>query len=131
MLENLQNSYALQLPELSKKCLPNNFNDSQILLRNYELGQKELKKLIDDFFDKNGFPKNRNCENLIGVLQYFVLIKEWIKLGQEIVPDYLDDIINKNLIQKQEDYWDSCELFNKFVLYKFPLLWLKRRIANF
>ena len=31
-------------------------------------------------------------------MQYFILIKEWIKNGQEIVPDYLEDIIEKNLI---------------------------------
>tara|TARA_B100000686_G_scaffold37852_1_gene39298 strand:+ start:2856 stop:4502 length:1647 start_codon:yes stop_codon:yes gene_type:complete len=65
---------------------------------NYKLGLKELKKLIESFFDKNGFPKNRNFENLVTFVQYFVLIKEWIKSGQEIVPDYLEEIIEKNLI---------------------------------
>ena len=65
---------------------------------NYKLGQKELKKLIDSYFDKNGFPKNRNFENLITFTQYFVIIKEWIKSGQEIVPEYLEEIIEKNLI---------------------------------
>ena len=65
---------------------------------NYNFGLKELKKIINNSFDKNGFPKNRNSENLILFLQYFVLIKEWIKNAQEIVPDYLDEIIEKNLI---------------------------------
>jgi len=65
---------------------------------NYKLGLKELKKLIENFFDKNGFPKNRNFENLVTFAQYFVLIKEWIKSGQEIVPDYLEEIIEKNLV---------------------------------
>ena len=65
---------------------------------NYKLGLKELKKLIESFFDKNGFPKNRNFENLVTFAQYFVLIKEWIKSGQEIVPDYLEEIIEKNLV---------------------------------
>tara|TARA_B100001029_G_scaffold179584_1_gene189721 strand:- start:1430 stop:3076 length:1647 start_codon:yes stop_codon:yes gene_type:complete len=65
---------------------------------NYLFGLKELKRIIDSSFDKDGFPKNRNFENLIYFLQYFVLIKEWIKNGQEIVPEYLDDIIEKNLI---------------------------------
>jgi len=65
---------------------------------NYKIGLKELKKLIETFFDKNGFPKNRNFENLITFIQYFVLIKEWIKNGQEIVPDYLEEIIEKNLV---------------------------------
>ncbi len=65
---------------------------------NYTYGLKELKKIIEDFFDKDGFPKNRNLENLIVFLQYFVLIKEWIKGAQEKSPEYLEDIIEKNLI---------------------------------
>ena len=64
---------------------------------NYSLGLKELKRVIDLNFDKDGFPKNRNSENLITFLQYFVLIKEWMKNGQEIVPEYLEKIIDKNL----------------------------------
>ena len=65
---------------------------------NYSAGLKELKKTIEVYFDKSGFPKNRNAENLISFLQYFILIKEWIKSAQEPVPEYLDEIINKNLI---------------------------------
>ena len=65
---------------------------------NYETGLKELKKLIENSFDKNGFPKNRNFENLVILVQYFIIIKEWLKAGQEIVPDYLEEIIEKNLI---------------------------------
>tara|TARA_A100001011_G_scaffold392716_1_gene480887 strand:- start:2253 stop:3902 length:1650 start_codon:yes stop_codon:yes gene_type:complete len=64
---------------------------------NYTFGLKELKKIINSFFDKNGFPINRNAENLVLFLQYFIIIKEWIKSAQELVPDYLDDIIEKNL----------------------------------
>ncbi len=65
---------------------------------NYNFGMRELKKIIDSFFDKNGFPKNRNPENLILFLQYFIIIKEWTQNAQEVVPDYLNDIIDKNLI---------------------------------
>ena len=65
---------------------------------NYTNGLKELKKMIEYFFDEQGFPKNRNLENLIIFFQYFILIKEWIKNAQEGVPEYLDEIINKNLI---------------------------------
>ena len=65
---------------------------------NYSFGLKELNKIIDLYFDKDGFPKNRNSENLVIFLQYFILIKEWIKNGQEEVPDYLKKIIDKNLI---------------------------------
>ncbi len=65
---------------------------------NYTNGLKELKKIIEDFFDEDGFPKNRNLENLVIFIQYFILIKEWIKGGQENIPFYLDEIIRKNLI---------------------------------
>ncbi len=65
---------------------------------NFSYGLKELKKLIEEFFDDSGFPKNRNLENLIIFLQYFVLVREWIKNGQENIPDFLEQIISKNLI---------------------------------
>ena len=58
---------------------------------------KELKKSLLIFLT-DGFPKNRNLEHLILFLQYFIIIKEWIKNGQESVPDYLNDIIDKNII---------------------------------
>ena len=63
-----------------------------------EIGLKELKKFIDNYFDKNGFPINRNFENLLTFVQFFILIKEWTKNAQNTVPEYLDNIIEKNLI---------------------------------
>ncbi len=65
---------------------------------NYNYGLKELKKIIEYFFDEDGFPKNRNLENLLTFVQYFILIREWIKNAQEDIPQYLDKIIEKNLI---------------------------------
>ncbi len=64
----------------------------------YKIGLKELKKFIEDYFDENGFPINRNFENLLTFIQYFILIKEWIKNAQEIVPEYLENIVEKNLV---------------------------------
>ncbi len=64
---------------------------------NYTVGMRELKKIMENFFDEDGFPKNRNLENLIIFLQYFVLIKEWTKSAQENVPEYLEEIIKKKL----------------------------------
>ena len=62
---------------------------------NYNFGLKELKKIIDNFFDKDGFPKNRNSDHLILFLQYFIIIKEWIQNAQEVVPEYLSEIIER------------------------------------
>ena len=64
---------------------------------NYTYGIKELKKIVEDFFDQDGFPKNRNLENLLTFTQYFILVREWIKSAQENIPEYLDEIIKKNL----------------------------------
>tara|TARA_B100001173_G_scaffold307844_1_gene317070 strand:+ start:562 stop:2208 length:1647 start_codon:yes stop_codon:yes gene_type:complete len=64
----------------------------------YNIGLKELKRFIDNYFDENGFPTNRNFENLLTFVQYFILIKEWIKSAQETVPEYVEGIIEKNLI---------------------------------
>ena len=64
----------------------------------YKIGLKELKKFIEDYFDENGFPINRNFENLLTFVQYFILIKEWIKNAQEVVPEYLENIVEKNLV---------------------------------
>ena len=64
---------------------------------NYDFGRKELKKIIDIFFDKDGFPITRNPNDLIKFSKYLILIKECIRDSQKYVPDYLDDIIDKNL----------------------------------
>ncbi len=65
---------------------------------NYKQGLKELENFIEYTFDKSGFPKNRNFENLVTYLQYFILVKEWMKSGQETVPENLEEIIEKNLV---------------------------------
>ena len=36
----LRNSYAKDLPELSKACLPSGFKKPEIILKNYELGEE-------------------------------------------------------------------------------------------
>ena len=81
---------------------------------NFSFGLRELNKIIDEFFDEDGFPKNRNLENLIIFLQYFVLIREWIKNGQENIPDCLEQIIAKNLICLNSFYNSNSKipLFN-------------------
>tara|TARA_Y100000816_G_C26101028_1_gene583496 strand:- start:1060 stop:2709 length:1650 start_codon:yes stop_codon:yes gene_type:complete len=81
---------------------------------NYNFGLKELKKIIDNFFDKDGFPKNRNSEHLILFLQYFIIIKEWTQNAQETVPEFLSEIIEKNLtcLNSLKNESDNLPLFN-------------------
>ena len=64
---------------------------------NLDLGFKELKKIIENFFDNEGFPVNRNPNDLIKLSKYLILIKECTKDAQSFIPDYLDEIIDKNL----------------------------------
>ena len=65
---------------------------------NYKTGIKELEKLVKNYFDDDGFPLTRNPSDLIFFSKYLLLCKECIKDAQGYIPDFLDAIINKNLI---------------------------------
>ena len=62
---------------------------------NYKAGIKELEKFIKNYFDKNGFPKSRNPEEVFICLKYLILIREWLKEAQKSIPDFLNEIIPK------------------------------------
>lgn len=62
---------------------------------NYKIGIKELEKIIKNYFDESGFPKSRNPEDVFNCLKYLILIREWLKEGQEPIPDFLNDIIRR------------------------------------
>ena len=66
--------------------------------KNFETGIKELKKIVEDFFDEDGFPINRNIYDLVQCSKFLVLIKECCKDAQEYIPDFLDDIVDKIII---------------------------------
>ena len=42
---------------------------------NYKIGIKELEKIINIYFDKSGFPKSRNPEELFICIKYLILIR--------------------------------------------------------
>ena len=65
--------------------------------KNFELGIKELKKVVENYFDNNGCPINRNIYDLVHCSKFFILIKECCKDAQEYIPDYLDDIVEKSI----------------------------------
>ena len=64
---------------------------------NFDLGIKELEKLVKDFFDDNGFPLSRNPGDLVFFTKYLIFCKEVIKDSQKYAPEFLEDIIKKNL----------------------------------
>ncbi len=65
---------------------------------NYEVGIKELEKFVKHYFDNDGFPLTRNPNDLILFTQYLILCHENINEAQEFVPEFLGEIIKKNLL---------------------------------
>ena len=62
--------------------------------KNYlEHGLNILKKIIKSSIDNQGFPKSRNIKQLSFYLKYFIVIREWFKESQNIVPEYIDENI--------------------------------------
>ena len=81
---------------------------------NYEYSLKELEKLIETFFDDKGFPLTRSPNDLLNFTKYFLLIKEVIKDAQKYVPDFLENILEKNLecLKQITTPTNSLPLFN-------------------
>ena len=65
---------------------------------NYEEGIRELEKFVKHYFDSDGFPFTRNPNDLIFFTQYLLLCHENINEAQEFVPEFLNEIIKKNLL---------------------------------
>ncbi len=82
--------------------------------QNYDIGIKEMENLVENFFDNKGFPLSRNPNDLIFFLKYFLFCKEVIKDSQRYIPEFLDDIIEKNLncIDFIKTPTESLPLFN-------------------
>jgi len=62
---------------------------------NYKIGIRELEKIIKNYFDKNGFPKSRNPEDVFTCIKYLILIREWLKEAHKPIPNFLNEIIQK------------------------------------
>ena len=52
-----------------------------------------LKKITKFTLDNSGFPKSRSIKQLTFYLKYFVLIREWFKESQNIIPEHIDETI--------------------------------------
>ena len=81
---------------------------------NFDNGIKELEALVKVFFDKDGFPLSRNPSELVFFSKYFIFCREVIKDSQKYVPEFLEDIIKKNLncIHYIKTPNDKLPLFN-------------------
>ena len=58
-----------------------------------ENGLNLLKNIIKSSIDNQGFPKSRNIKQLVFYLKYFIIIREWFKESQNIIPEYIDETI--------------------------------------
>jgi uncharacterized heparinase superfamily protein len=64
-------------------------NEKQYLANGLNL----LKNIIKSSIDNQGFPKSRNIRQLVFYLKYFIIIREWFKESQSLIPDYIDEAI--------------------------------------
>ena len=64
---------------------------------NFNIGIKELEKFVKTHFDKDGFTLSRSANDLIFFTKYLLLCRENIKDAQKYLPEFLEDIIKKNL----------------------------------
>ena len=64
-------------------------NEKQYL----ENGLSLLKNIIKSSIDNQGFPRSRNIRQLIFYLKYFIIIREWFKESQNLIPEYIDETI--------------------------------------
>ena len=65
---------------------------------NFKLGIDELEDFVKFFFDNDGFPLSRNPNDLLFSLKYLIFCKEIIKDAQKYIPEFLENIIEKNLV---------------------------------
>ncbi len=81
---------------------------------NYNIAIKELEKLVKNYFDQDGFPLTRNPDDLIFFSKYLILCKECIKDAQQYIPEFLENIIEKNLtsIKNILTPYNQVPLFN-------------------
>ena len=65
--------------------------------RNFNEAISDLEKFTKNYYDKDGFPMSRNPNDLIFLTKYLLLLSETIKDSQKYLPEFLEDIIEKNL----------------------------------
>jgi uncharacterized heparinase superfamily protein len=66
------------------------YQDNKNYLNN---GLNLLKKIVKSSIDNEGFPFSRNIKQLTFYLKYSIIIREWFKESQNLVPEYVDEAI--------------------------------------
>ena len=86
------------------------YNDHKNYLEN---GLNLLKKIIKSSIDNQGFPISRNIKQLIFYLKYFIIIREWFKEAQNVVPEYIDE----NIYYLGQSYCFAWQNINQDILF--------------
>ena len=86
------------------------YNDHKNYLEN---GLDLLKKIIKSSIDNQGFPKSRNIKQLSFYLKYFIIIREWFKESQNVVPEYIDE----NIYYLGQGYCFAWQNINQDILF--------------
>ncbi|MDC0943905.1 heparinase II/III-family protein [Candidatus Pelagibacter sp.] len=86
------------------------YNDHKNYLEN---GLNLLKKIIESSIDNQGFPKSRNVKQLSFYLKYFIIIREWFKESNNIVPEYIDE----NIYYLGQGYCFAWQNINQDILF--------------
>ena len=58
-----------------------------------ESGLSILRNIIKVSIDNQGFTRSRNIKQLVFYLKYFIIIREWLKESQNVIPEYLEEAI--------------------------------------
>ena len=62
--------------------------------KNYlENGIGILKNIIKSSVDNQGFTKSRNIKQLVYYLKYLIIIREWFRESQNVIPEYINESI--------------------------------------
>ncbi len=56
-------------------------------------GLNLLQEIKKNSFNSENFPKSRSFRQLVFYLKYFVLVRELLKESQNLIPEYIDEII--------------------------------------
>ena len=82
--------------------------------KNYlENGLNLLRKIIRSSIDNQGFPRSRNIKQLILYLKYFIVIREWFKESQNVIPEYIDE----NIYYLGQSYCFAWQNINQDILF--------------
>ena len=65
---------------------------------NITFAEKELRKVINIFFDNNGFPKSQNPDDLLQISKYFIILKDCSEAAEHYEIDYIDNLLKNNLM---------------------------------